>query len=92
MVIDKGGVVVPAGRRAGRQRSVGGGGVVVPLPAPDPGRRGAVQFGAADTIWTKTVVGWLILSVVFLVLSVQFVSPTRRWRLRRGPSAVEEAA
>jgi hypothetical protein len=44
-----------------------------------------VQFGAtADTIWTKTVIGWLILSVVFLFLSVQFVSPTRRWRLRRG--------
>ena len=40
----------------------------------------------------KTVVGWLILSVVFLVLSIQFVSPTRRWRFRRGPRPIEEVA
>jgi len=32
---------------------------------------------------------WLVLSIVFLVLSVQFVSPTRRWRLRRGPRRTE---
>ena len=32
------------------------------------------------------------LSVVFLVLSIQFVSPTRRWRFRRGSQAIEEAA
>ena len=57
------------------------------LPGPD-----VVQFGATDTIWTKTVIGWLILSVVFLILSVQFVSPTRRWRLRRGPRVAEETA
>jgi hypothetical protein len=31
------------------------------------------------------VITWLILSVVFLFLAVQAVSPTRRWRLRRGP-------
>jgi hypothetical protein len=29
---------------------------------------------------------------VFLVLSVQFVSPTRRWRLRRGPRRAEVSA
>jgi ABC-2 type transport system permease protein len=44
-------------------------------------------FGAQrDTLWTKTVAMWLGLSVVFLVLSVQAVSPTRRWRIpRRSP-------
>jgi hypothetical protein len=26
---------------------------------------------------------WLILTVIFLLISIQFVSPTRRWRLRR---------
>ena len=36
-----------------------------------------------DTLWTKTVAMWLGLSVLFLVLSVQAVSPTRRWRIRR---------
>jgi ABC-type transport system involved in multi-copper enzyme maturation permease subunit len=48
-----------------------------------------IGFGnPTDKIWPRTVVAWLLLSVVFLVLSVQFVSPTRRWRLRRDPRAV----
>ena len=37
-----------------------------------------------DTLWTKSVAVWLGLSVIFILLSVQAVSPTRRWRLRRG--------
>jgi ABC-type transport system involved in multi-copper enzyme maturation, permease component len=37
-----------------------------------------------DAFWPRSVLAWLVLSVVFLLLSVQFVSPTRRWRLRRG--------
>jgi len=50
-------------------------------------------FGVArDTFWTKSVVTWLILSVVFLLGSVQFVSPTRRWRLRRGRRVEEGVA
>jgi ABC-type transport system involved in multi-copper enzyme maturation permease subunit len=36
-----------------------------------------------DYLWPKSVVTWLILSIVFLLLSVQAVSPTRRWHLRR---------
>jgi ABC-type transport system involved in multi-copper enzyme maturation permease subunit len=39
-----------------------------------------------DGFWPRSVAAWLILSAVFLLLSVQFVSPTRRWRLRRFPS------
>ena len=34
-------------------------------------------------IWPVTVVSWLVLSLVFVLLSVQLVSPTRRWRLHR---------
>lgn len=53
----------------------------------------ADQFGVArDQLWPKSVAAWLILSLVFLVLSVQFVSPTRRWHLprpRRRPRSVE---
>jgi ABC-type transport system involved in multi-copper enzyme maturation permease subunit len=47
--------------------------------APD-----VAPFGVTrDGFWPRSVVAWLVLSVVFLILSVQFVSPTRRWRLRR---------
>ena len=40
-----------------------------------------------DALWPKSVVTWLILSAIFLLLSVQAVSPTRRWRLRRARGA-----
>jgi ABC-type transport system involved in multi-copper enzyme maturation permease subunit len=36
-----------------------------------------------DGLWPRSVIAWLILSIVFLLLSVQFVSPTRRWHLPR---------
>ena len=36
-----------------------------------------------DTLWPKTVAMWLGMSLFFLLLSVQAVSPTRRWRIRR---------
>lgn len=91
IIVDKGVLIAPAPARAEPAPGFVGGGVVVPLPAPDPGAE-VSQFGAANTIWPYTVVGWLILSVVFLVLSVQFVSPTRRWRLRRGPKPIEDVA
>ena len=45
----------------------------------------SAPFGVArDAFWPKSVVTWLIVSLVLLLLTVQFVSPTRRWRLRRG--------
>lgn len=59
-----------------------GPGVVVNDVAP------AQPFGAGrDALWPKSVVTWLVLSFVFLTLSIQSVSPTRRFRLRRGPRA-----
>jgi ABC-type transport system involved in multi-copper enzyme maturation permease subunit len=36
-----------------------------------------------DGLWTRSVATWLILSAIFILLSVQAVSPTRRWRPRR---------
>jgi ABC-type transport system involved in multi-copper enzyme maturation permease subunit len=45
-----------------------------------------------DALWPKSVVTWLILSVIFLGLSVQFVSPARRWRFRRRARPVTRAA
>ncbi len=58
-------------------------------PAPEidalvPPPLDVVPFGGTSAaIWPRTVAAWLILSAIFLLLSVQFVSPTRRWRLRR---------
>jgi ABC-2 type transport system permease protein len=62
----------------------GGGVAVAPDFAVSP-PADVIAFGAPTTsIWQMTVIAWLLLSAVFLALSVQFVSPTRRWRLRRG--------
>ena len=33
-----------------------------------------------DTFWPKSVVAWLVIAVIFTLLSVQLVTPTRRWR------------
>ena len=75
-----------------------GGKVVGPVPAIGVGpgvgvggftndlsvNGGPVPFVVVDAgVWQKSVIAWFVLSMVFLLLSVQFVSPTRRWRLRR---------
>jgi ABC-type transport system involved in multi-copper enzyme maturation permease subunit len=73
--------------------------VPAPMPLIDPGfNRGGgfiapdraivagevAPFGVArDAFWPKSVIAWLVVSVALLLLTVQFVSPTRRWRLRR---------
>jgi ABC-2 type transport system permease protein len=55
------------------------GGVVVNDVAPP-----AALAPERDALWPKSVVTWLILSVIFMAVSVQSVSPTRRWRPNRG--------
>jgi hypothetical protein len=53
---------------------VGGGGVFQPEPQ---------QFGVQrDGYWPRAMTAWIVLSVLLIVLSVQMVTPTRRWRLR----------
>ncbi|HEX5149533.1 MAG TPA: ABC transporter permease [Candidatus Limnocylindrales bacterium] len=85
-----------------------GGPVQAPVPLIDPsgGKDGFVvapdvafapadvqPFGVArDAFWPKSVIAWLVLSVAFILLTVQFVSPTRRWRLRRGGRDMVPAA
>jgi ABC-type transport system involved in multi-copper enzyme maturation permease subunit len=39
-----------------------------------------------DTFWPRSLRAWGILSVVFVLASIQLVSPTRRWRWLRLPS------
>jgi ABC-type transport system involved in multi-copper enzyme maturation permease subunit len=41
------------------------------------------QFGVSrNAFWPRSVAAWLVLSAVLITLSVQLVSPTRRWRFR----------
>lgn len=48
-------------------------------PVADVAAFGVVR----DAFWPRAMATWAILTVVFLLISIQFVSPTRRWRLRR---------
>ena len=46
--------------------------------------RRSTDFGVTrDTYWPRSLAAMLITALVLIVLSVQLVSPTRRWRLRR---------
>lgn len=38
-----------------------------------------------DTFWPRSLQAWGVMSVVFILASIQLVSPTRRWRLLRRP-------
>jgi ABC-2 type transport system permease protein len=39
-----------------------------------------------DTFWPRSLQAWGVMSVLFILGSIQLVSPTRRWRLLRRPS------
>jgi ABC-type transport system involved in multi-copper enzyme maturation permease subunit len=39
-----------------------------------------------DTFWPRSLQAWGVMSVVFILASIQLVSPTRRWRFLRLPS------
>jgi ABC-type transport system involved in multi-copper enzyme maturation permease subunit len=57
-------------------------GVPAPIAAPPQ------QFGPSrDTYWPRAALAWIVLSVILIALSVNLVSPTRRWhrpRIHRG--------
>ncbi len=56
--------------------------VIGGLAATDP-----QPFGIRrDTFWPRSLQAWGVMSIVFILLSIQLVSPTRRWRLLRRPS------
>ena len=77
--VDEKGVVV------GGARAFADDGVVVQDVAPQQ------VFQAREALWPKSVATWLILSVIFIGLSVQLVSPTRRWRFGRRRRRSKEA-
>ncbi|HEX5824522.1 MAG TPA: ABC transporter permease subunit [Candidatus Limnocylindrales bacterium] len=57
-------------------------GVDFGLAAPDP-----QPFGVRrDTFWPRSLQAWGVMSVVFILASIQLVSPTRRWQILRRPT------
>lgn len=93
VVFTNGGVVEPVPAPIPANEGKDGAIVVIDNVGRDPGIVAqdvapGQPFGAQrDALWPKSVVTWLVLSFVFLMLSIQSVSPTRRFRLRRGPRA-----
>ena len=88
------------GRTPAEQVFAGGtGGVVVPVPVPgiddsSGGGKAAAPIidqgsfqttTTRDGFWPQSAVAWLVLGAIAVLLSVQLVSPTRRWRLLRRP-------
>jgi hypothetical protein len=71
----------------------GGGAIAQPVPAGPIGGGKFVNGGAAvpafqavqarDTFWPRAAVAWLVLSFILILLSVNLVSPTRRWHRPR---------
>jgi ABC-type transport system involved in multi-copper enzyme maturation permease subunit len=60
--------------------AVNGVGAAVAAPDPQP-------FGVRrDTFWPRSLRAWALLSVILILVSIQLVSPTRRWRWLRRPS------
>jgi ABC-type transport system involved in multi-copper enzyme maturation permease subunit len=54
----------------------------VSLGATDP-----QPFGVRrDTFWPRSLQAWGVMSVIFILASIQLVSPTRRWRILRRPT------
>jgi hypothetical protein len=39
-----------------------------------------------DTFWPRSLRAWAVMSAIFILASIQLVSPTRRWRFLRRPS------
>ena len=58
-------------------RPVPADGIAAPEPQPFGVRR--------DTFWPRSLQAWGVTSVLFILASVQLVSPTRRWRILRRP-------
>jgi len=60
-----------------------GGGLKAAAPVVD---QGSLQTTTTrDGFWPQSATAWLVLGAVAVLLSVQLVSPTRRWRLLRRP-------
>ena len=78
-----------------------GGGIAAPDVVGDAGGAAAVDSALVapddpfatsstrDSFWPRAAAAWLVTSVLLVVLAVQMVSPTRRWRVFRRRSRSE---
>ena len=96
-VLQDGTMVMPDGTIISPDGTTKGGGVVMDVPPQpvnvqfnDPNAGGIVR----DAYWPRSALAWLALSIILVLLSVNLVSPTRRWRPRlgRGRGAQASAA
>jgi ABC-type transport system involved in multi-copper enzyme maturation permease subunit len=76
-VLPDGSMVMPDGTVIDANSAQPPGVVPQPIVAFDP-NSGIVR----DTYWPRSAFGWLVLSLILVLLSVNLVSPTRRWRPR----------
>jgi ABC-type transport system involved in multi-copper enzyme maturation permease subunit len=75
-------VTLPAVRDITTDPTLGGKVAIGALGATDP-----QPFGVRrDTFWPKSLQAWGVMSLIFILASIQLVSPTRRWRILRRPS------
>ena len=90
VAVDQNGNVIDA------NGNVVGKGGIVPTPAiVGNGFVGGAGFGAVDpqpfgsrrdTFWPRSLQAWGVMSILFILASIQLVSPTRRWHFLRRPS------
>jgi hypothetical protein len=60
-----------------------GGGTAPGVPSVAPDVIEVQPFGVVrDSFWPKSAVAWLVLAGLLITVSVQLVTPTRRWRVR----------
>ena len=79
-VLPDGSMVMPDGSIVSAN---GGGPVLVGQPQPVPVAVFDPNAGQIrDSYWPRSAAAWLVLSIVLVLLSVNLVSPTRRWRPR----------
>jgi hypothetical protein len=76
-VLPDGSMVMPDGTTVGAGGAIVGAPVVAPDVVFDP-NGGIVR----DTYWPRSAAAWLVVSILLVLLSVNLVSPTRRWRPR----------
>jgi ABC-type transport system involved in multi-copper enzyme maturation permease subunit len=87
----KGGVFIGGGVAQPGVVVNGGGGVGVVGDATVAGSDPFAGSSTRDGFWPQAAAAWLVTSAVFVLVSVQLVSPTRRWRLPRRRSRGEAA-
>jgi ABC-type transport system involved in multi-copper enzyme maturation permease subunit len=85
VIVDDGGVMQPG-------VAAGGAGVVSVGNANLAADTSFTTTSTRDSFWPQAAAAWLVTSLVLVLVSVQLVSPTRRWRIfRRRPSSEASA-